>query len=184
MAVLSHNLRHLRKLVLGGSLHSDFLRPHLNLEQNAHVINHSRDNGGNKKLIIFHSKGIRHDEGSGTHNRRHELSADRTCRHNGACKFIVIPGFFHKRDGERACGHYHGDSCAVNHAQKAGGDNGYLCGTALGAARDGIGKIIEELAHAAFIHNLTKRNKQEDICGGHVDRRPVYPFRVGEEMAH
>lgn len=46
MTVLLHDLGHLRKLILRGSLHSHLLSPHLDLEQDAHVVDDCRDDRG------------------------------------------------------------------------------------------------------------------------------------------
>ena len=61
-----------------------FLRTHLNLKQDSHIVDYGRNNGRYQQRTVLYAQSLCHDEGGRAHNRRHELSADRAGGHNGS----------------------------------------------------------------------------------------------------
>ena len=84
MAVLLHYFPDFRELVFRRTLHSHFLRTHLNLKQDSHIVDYGRNNGRYQQRTVLYAQSLCHDEGGRAHNRRHELSADRAGGHNGS----------------------------------------------------------------------------------------------------
>lgn len=83
----------------------------------------------------------------------------RTGRNNGTCELVVIAGFFHKRDREGTGRNNDGYGRTVDHSEKSGSNDCYLCRAALCAARDGIREVVEELTHATLVHDFTEGNE-------------------------
>ena len=184
MTVLLHDIADLRKLILRRAFHSHLFSPHLDLEQDPHVIDDCGNDGADQKLGILDAQRLRHNEGCGAHNRGHELSAHGAGGDDGARELLVIAGFSHQRDGKGTGGDDHCHSGAVDHAQKSRRDDCHLCGSSLGSSGHGIGDVVKELAHAALVHHFTEGDEKEDVGGGHIDRRAVDSLRVGKEMTH
>ena len=49
---------------------------------------------------------------------------------------------------------------------------------------DGVGDVIEELPHAALVHDLAEDDEQHDIGGRHLDGRAVDAVDVRGEVGH
>ena len=94
MTVLLHDLGHLWKLILQGSCIPIFSAPHLDSEQDAHVVDDCRIIADKRSSLYFMPGVSAMINAAAPINRRHQLSADRTGRNNGACEFVVIAGFF------------------------------------------------------------------------------------------
>ena len=107
-----------------------------------------------------------------------------SCPPTEPCELVVIAGFFHKRDREGTGRNNDGYGRTVDHSEKSGSNDCYLCRAALCAARDGVCEVVEELTHATLVHDFTEGNEEEDVGGRDVDRRSVNTFRVREEVAH
>ena len=156
--------------------------PHLHLDQNTHVIQQGGDDGGLDDDSVLHPQGLGHDEGGGAHNGGQQLAAHRGGGLNGAGKLLGVACLFHQGDGEGAGGDHVGHSGAVDGAQEAGGQHGHLSRAALGVTGQGVGDVVEELAHAALVHHFAEDDKQDDIGGGHLDGGAVDAVDIGGEI--
>ena len=79
-----------------------------------------------------------------------------------------------------------GSNCPPTEAeastQKTGCNNGNFGRAAFGVTGQGKGDVVEELSHAALVHDRAEQNEQENIAGGYADGGAVNTFRVGEEV--
>ena len=51
-------------------------------------------------------------------------------------------------------------------------------------AGQGVGDIVKELAHPAFIHHFAENDEQNDIGGGHLDGGAVYAVNIRGQIGH
>ena len=158
-----------RKLVLRQAIHLFFIGPKLHLEQNTGVVDDRRYDGSGNNYRVFYAQCLRHNEGSGAHDGRHQLSTDRSGGNDRPGEFVRVVVFLHQGDGKGTSGDHYGHGSTVDHAQQAGGNDAYLSGATLGAAGNRAGQIIEQLPHTTLVHYLTKDDKHNDIGGGHLD---------------
>ena len=145
----------------------------MHLEDDAQVVDQGGQDGGLDDDRVLHPQGLSHDEGGGAHDGGQQLSAHRGGGLHGPGKLLGVARLLHQGDGKGAGGDHIGHGGAVDGPQEAGGQHRHLGGAALGVAGQGVGDVVEELAHAALVHHLTEDDKQHDKGGRHLDRAAV-----------
>ena len=159
MAPVTHDLAGLGHLVLGQAVEAVLGGPHLDLDDDAQIVDQGGDDGGLDNDAVLNAQGLRHDEGGGAHDGGQQLAAHGGGGLHGAGELLGVAGLLHQGNGEGAGGDHVGHGGAVDGAQEAGGQNGHLGGAALGVAGQGVGDVVEELAHAALVHDLAENDK-------------------------
>ena len=106
--------------------------------------------------------GIRHQEGHGAHDRRHDLAAVGGHRLNGTGRILVEAGLLHQRDGKGAGGDHVGGTGAVDHAHEHRGINRRLGRAAAEFAEGRKGDIHKELSRADEGQDGAEDDEQED----------------------
>ena len=164
-------------MVLGG--------PHLHLKDDAQVVDQGGQDGGLDDDRVLYAQGLRHDKGGGAHDGGQQLSAHRGGGLHGPGKLLGVARLLHQGDGKGAGGDHIGHGGAVDGAQEAGGQHRHLGGAALGVAGQGVGNVIEELAHAALVHHLAEDDEQHDKGGRHLHGASVDAGDIaGEVLDH
>ncbi len=133
---------------------------------------------------VLYAQRFRHDKCRRAHDGRQQLAAHRGGGLDRAGKLLGVACLLHQRDGEGAGGDHVGHGGAVDGAEEAGGQHGHLRRAALGVAGEGVGDVVEELAHAALVHHFAEDDKQHDIGRGHLDRGAVDAVDVGGQIGH
>ena len=142
----------------------------MNAQPYADVVQHRRNNGSLNNIEIRNTNELCHQEGSRTHNRRHELTAGRSSSFNCASKSRTIAKFFHHRNGESAGAGNVTNGAAGNSTHKAGGKHGNLCRTASCPACNSVSQIDKEFAQAGSLQISTEQNEQIDEGRGYAHR--------------
>ena len=97
-----------------------FRRIKIDVDEQAGVIEESRDCGGDADRAIRHLQKLRHDEGGRSHHRRHQLSAGGAHGFDRRSLVAGEAGPDHHRDGDDADRKHIGDRAAGDHAEQAG----------------------------------------------------------------
>jgi len=154
----------------------------VNLHERGEECECRRDGGGNADLVIRDGEELRHDEGGGPHDRRHDLAHRRGRRLNAAREMGRVSGPLHQRDGKGARGHRVGDGAARNHPEERAGNDSSLCGSPLRPAGQRKGDVGEELPGARLPQQRAVEDEQQDEVGRHPDRNAEDPVRGKGEV--
>ena len=182
VAALFHDLTGLGHLLLGQAVEVFLRGAHLHLHEDTHVIEQRGDDGRADDDAVLDAKRFSHDEGGGAHDGRQQLAANGSSGFDRTGEFLGIAGLLHQGDGERARRNDVCDGGAVDGAEEAGGKDRDLRGAALGVSGEGVGNIVEELAHAALVHHFTEDDEQHDVRGRDLDGRAVDAVDIGREV--
>ena len=142
---------------------------HIHHDEHADVIKESRNSSCHTDGAIADAGHFRQDEGSSTHDGRHDLAAGGSNGFHCAGKDGTIAAAFHHGDGEGAGGNDIGDRAAGDGTEDSGSDNGDLGGAAAFTAGQRGRKIAEDEISAADIEEGTKQQEQEYGIGGNAD---------------
>ena len=113
---------------------------------------------------------LRHQEGRGAHDRRHQLAAGRSGGFYGAGEFRRVAETLHHRDSERARAYNVGYRTARYRAHEAAGEHRNLSGATRCAPGYRIGQVYEVLSEASLLEVCAKQDEQEDECARHAQR--------------
>ena len=184
MAFFFHNPAPGFQLASGGAFQVVFLGFEMNAQEYAQEVKDGGNHGGFDDFHVGDAYEFSHEEGSGTHNRRHELPAGGCGCFYGAGEVFVVAQFLHHRNGEGAGTYYVGYGRAGNGTLKGTGDDRYFSRSAGGPAGQGIGNIDEKLAKACFFQVSAEEDEEEDEGGRYAQRNTEYAFGGEEEVSY
>ena len=98
---------------------------------------HRREDGAEGDFHIGYAEELRHDEGSGAHDRRHELAPRRGGRFDGPRELRPVTDLLHQGNGEGPDRHGIGDGAAADRAEEPAADDGDLRGDRRRTSRRG-----------------------------------------------
>ncbi len=119
---------------------------------------------------------LRHQEGAGPHDRRHQLPSGTRCGLHSTGHMCRIAYPLHHRDGEGTGRHYVANCGPGDRTHKAAGDHRSLGRTATEAAGQGIGQVDEEIAAAGRLQKGAKQHEDKDEGRRHAKRDAEDPF--------
>jgi hypothetical protein len=125
---------------------------------------------------------LRHDEGDGAHDRRHDLSTHRGRRFHRAREIGGIAEALHQGNCKLADGDDVGDAGAINRAHQSGRDHRHLSGAAARMPDRAHREIGEKRDHARAFKKRAEQNEQEDVSRGDVNRRAVDALGAEEHL--
>ncbi len=134
MPAFAQDLAKTRQVRLRQTDQADALGLEMHGCEDGDIVKHRRHDreGGNGE--IAGAQELRHHEGGGTHDRRHELAAGGGHGLDRAGEGGPVAGALHQRDGEGTGGHDVGHGAARDSAEQAAGDDRHLGGAARGMA--------------------------------------------------
>lgn len=138
-------------------------------KEDAGEVQNGGQDGGNDDGSIGDAGDLRHKEGGGAHDGRHDLTAGGSGGLHCCGKFRLIAHLFHGGDGDAAAADGIGDGGAGIHSLQGAGDNGDLGGAAHAGTRDGVCQIHEEGADAGLFEEGAEDDKQHDKGGADGD---------------
>ena len=136
----------------------------------------------NSNIRIRHANHLCHQEGSSTHDRRHDLSTGRSGGFNSTREFGTITGFLHQWDRNRTGGNRIGNGRAGNHTAESGRNNRNLCRTAFGCASNGVSHLNEEIGNTGSFEERPEDDEQHNVSGANANRRTDNARRSIEEV--
>ena len=111
-----------------------------------------------------------HDEGSGSHNGRHDLPSGTCHGFHGSCESVGVSQAFHERNGEGAGTVDVGHGGTRNGSEKTGAYHGDLGGTSGGGSRKGLGELHEVFPYAALLQKSAENEEDDNEGGGNSQR--------------
>ena len=162
MTVVPHYLSHGRQFALRNALQLLLAGPDVDIREYRRVVDESRNDRGGGDRKVGDVEELAHDEGSGAHDRRHQLAAGGGAGLDRAGVIGGIPDLFHERDGEGARSRDVGDGRAVDRAEQPGGYDRHLRRAAGLTSGKGKRKLVEKLRAAALREIGAKYDEHDD----------------------
>ena len=181
---VSEQIAPLGQLRAGNTLQAQALCLQMDGNENAGEVQNSGEDGLHSYLRIGQIHVFRHQEGSGAHDGRHDLSAGGGGRFHRAGKLGLVAGLLHHGDGHGAGGHGVAHGGAGHHAAQGGGNDGHLGGTAAGPAGHAVCKVNEEAGDAGALQERAENDEQNDVSEAHIDGRANDAGGGVEQLIH
>lgn len=179
-----HDLPYRRQEMAGRSFQVLPFRFKMNAQEYADEVENGRHNSSFHHFHVRNAYEFRHKEGSGAHDRRHELAPGGGGCFYGAGKVLAVAELFHHRNGECAGPYHVGHGAAGNGAFQRTGEDRYLRRTAGSPAGDGIGNINEEFPEACLFEVRPEENEEENEGRRHAEGNAEDAFCSKEEMSY
>ena len=126
-------------------------------------VEHRRDQRRGRDVQVGDAEELRHHEGGGAHDRRHDLAAGRRHRLDRAGERRPIADLAHQGDREGAGGHHVGDRAAGDGAEQPAGDAGDLGRPADLVAGQRQREVHEQLAGAGALDQRAEDDEQDHV---------------------
>ena len=134
----------------------------VNEEDNTEEVERRGDEGNGHDVKVGDLRPLAHDEGAGTHDRRHELAAGGCgglhCGREGGRKADA----HHHRDGERARSHGVRNGASGDGAQEPAGEGRHLRRPAHGPSQQGEGEADQEFSCSRAEQECPEENEEKD----------------------
>ena len=153
-------------------------------DENTGKIQHCRQNRHQRNPAVRNTGELRHQEGSRTHNRRHNLSAGGGSGFNCRRKFRLIAHPLHHRNGDGTGTDRVGHRGTGSHAFQRGSDNRYFSRTAGKTPDSRIGKADKEIRHARALQKCAENDKNGNVFYAHGNRRGKNPVSRIKQCTH
>ena len=173
-----------RQLGSRNALQSDLFRLKVNGDEDARKVQDGGDYRIDDDLRVGLTEEVDHKEGGCTHDGGHDLTAGGRRRFDGACKFGLIAGALHHRDGDGAGGDGVADGGAGDHSAQCGGQDRNLRRTACGGAGNGVCKAYEVGRNARALKESAEDDEHDDVLRADVDRRGEQTGGRVEKIVH
>ena len=134
------------------------------------VRDHRRQEGVLDHLRVRDADILDHQEGGGTHHRRHDLPVDRAGDLDRPGLVAAVADALHQRDGEGAGGHHVGDRRAGDDPGRRRRDDRRLGRPAAHVAEQRKRRLDEVVAGAGLVEQRAEQHEQEDEAGRHAQR--------------
>ena len=164
-----HHVHDRRQILPADAAQTLTRRPQVDLDEDAQIVEHGRDDGDEDDLRVRNSESLGHDESRSAHDRRHDLTTHRGCRLDSTGEVALVPHPFHHRNREGPGGDDIGDRRAVDRPEESGGEHRDLGRAPARLPGEGQRDVVEELAHPRFLQNGAEEDEQEDVGRGHTD---------------
>ena len=171
------------QLILAQTPQAHLLGFQMDGDEHARKIQHRRQNGFHGDLAVGQVHVVRHQEGGGTHNGRHDLSAGGSGGFRRGSKLRLVAGLFHQRDGDGAGADSVGNGGAGNHALHGADHHRHLGGAAGHPAHGGIGNVNEEIRNARALQERAENDEHHDKLGADIDGGRQDAFLAVEQVA-
>lgn len=144
---------------------------HIHRHQQRHIVQHSRDQGGDHDLKIGHAQHFGDDESGGSHDGGHDLPAGGGGRLYRASILRREAVALHQRDGKRPGADDIGHRAAADGAEETAGYHGHFGRAAPVFAKSAGGQVSEVVAYAGFLKDGPQDDKEHNVQGGGIERR-------------
>ena len=151
--------------------------------KDAREIQHGGKNGLQHDLAIGQIHIVRHQEGRGAHDGRHDLAAGGRGCLCGSGKLRLIAGFLHQGDGDRTGTDGVRHRRTGNHTLHGADHNGNLCRAAGKSAHGCVGNIDEEIRNSRPLQKCAEDNEHHNKLGADIDGCGQDAFLAVEQVA-
>ncbi len=132
------------------------------MDEQAGIVEHRRDRGGDADRAVGDLQELRHDEGGGAHDRRHQLPAGRSHGLDGRSPVRREARLDHGRNGDDADREHVRDRAPGDHAEQRRAHHRDLGGAAAEAAHRRHGDVGEEIGAAGARQHLAQDGERDD----------------------
>src|SRR5690606_19903693 len=158
------------------SLHAGLHRREMDNVEQRDIGNHRRQEAVTDDVGVGNADILHHQEGSGAHHRRHQLTIDRGGHFNGACLLLAETHALHHGYGEGPGGHGVGDGGAGNKPRHPRADHGGLGRTATIMPQHRERELDEIVARAGLLQQRAEQYEQENEAGRDPQGNAEYPL--------
>ncbi len=143
-----------------------------------------RHDGMLEHLHVRNTDVLHHQEGGGTHHRRHDLAVDRAGHFDRGGFVGAIADALHQRDGEGTGGHHVGNGRTGNHTCCCRGHHGRFGRTPAQVTQQADRALDEIVTRTGRLQQRTEQHEQKDETGRDAERHTKHTFRRQPQVAH
>ena len=159
-----------RQLFLLHAAQASFNSLQVNTDEDRAKVHDGRDHSRLGDFHIGNTQSFRHQEGTSTHDGRHDLAARRGNRFHGTGEVLPITDFLHQRDRKGTSGNHVGRRGTGDHAHECAGNNSRLGRATAEHAQAADRRINKESAAASALQHRAKDHEQDNIGRAGTDR--------------
>ena len=133
-------------------------------------VEHCRQDRHDGNLSVWYACELGHEEGGGSHDRWHDLSARAGRGLNGGSELAPVTHLLHHRNRYGAGTDCVRDRGSGGHALQGAGDNGDLCRSSCEASDGRVGESDEEICDSGALQEGSEDDEDDDVLHADADR--------------